>query len=652
MFLQLHQESLMLGRRPNGFAEHYYVEWDDGLGKEKITFFLVMSIASTQVPGAEVGKEAFQLLQDHFLADLSGDPYDRFENSLREINEMVVKKEDELGVKFIPNMHVVCGVIQGDALYLSQRGDAQGYLVRKRHVSSITDGLCDEKNKDDLFQNIASGILDVSDSVILTTGHLVQFVTPSDVSKIFSEQSLGEAAKELEDLLGADLEDQMAMLSFEVLEKSEDAVIADVDADDEEGEDLAGRVKAELDLEDKEDSARTKRFKAAAKSLRTWALHEKRWAWLKEIKNWERKRLLTAATVLAVVVVVSVSALYLLTSKQRVMDDMQVKLDIAEENITQAGTRGAFDKAEAAVLLDEAEELAVEVLDSGILGGSASKVLDSVEEQRDYLDNVVSIDDELQLLTDFSGILGSAEIQGIEPYQDKMLVYTSNEAYQVLLGEAQSPDTIDSAERVIAADYFADQENVVMLTSSGKVIEYEEGNSQFSDNSDGSWNGGVDVESYSSKIYVLDSENNQIWKYQRGTYGYGSAIAYVSEEVDVSDSVSMAIDGNIWILNDDGSITKLLSGDEVEFDIDNGPLVPIDGAVQIYTELESTQFYVLDPEYDRILIYTKSGRDEGLTYSKQYAFNSLRGELVDMYVDIDRNAIVFVTTEALYELSF
>ena len=69
MYLELQQQSILLGRRPSGFTEHYYTEWDDGLGKEKISLFLVMSIDSTQVPGAELGKEAFQLLQDHFLDD-------------------------------------------------------------------------------------------------------------------------------------------------------------------------------------------------------------------------------------------------------------------------------------------------------------------------------------------------------------------------------------------------------------------------------------------------------------------------------------------------------------------------------------------------------------------------------------------------------
>ena len=87
-------------------------------------------------------------------------------------------------------------------------------------MSSITEGLFDEKNTEDLFQNIASGVLEVNDSVILVTGKLVQYVTPSELSKVFSEQSLMEAVKELEEMISGDIEEQMALLTFDILEKS------------------------------------------------------------------------------------------------------------------------------------------------------------------------------------------------------------------------------------------------------------------------------------------------------------------------------------------------------------------------------------------------------------------------------------------------
>jgi len=644
MYLELQQQSVLLGRRPSGFTEHYYTEWDDGLGKEKISLFLVMSIDSTQVPGAEIGKEAFQLLQDHFLDDLSGDPYDRFESALREVNLMVNEKEKEMELKFIPNMHVLIGVIQKDMLFLSQRGGAQGYLVRKRHVSSITDGLSDEHNKEDLFQNIASGSMEVGDSVIFVTGPLVQYITPSDLSKIYSEQTLQGAVEETSDLLHNDLEDQMALLSFEVLEKSHVEAPVEVNAieDEEEGESTLHPAHAS-----------TEQIKKSLGVFRRWLNQKDRWKWFDRIKRWDKKQLIVAISSVVGVFVVGMVILNVGVGRSKQLDALEGKLTVAQENITQAATRGAFDKTEADLLLEEAEVLAIEVLNSGYLGGQASQVLDDVAEQRDFLDNIVTITDELTLLADLSDLLGSTEITGVQPVGDRMVVYTPNEAYQILLGDVQEPDALDNSENVLAGAYFADRDLIVFVTDDGNVIEYSDGNAQFADASDGGFQSAVDLATYSTKIYLLDSEEGEIWKYTRGTGAYGSASAYMSDEdVDLTDAVSMAIDGNVWVLHEDGSISRILSGEAVSYSILKEPLTSFAGATDIYTELEINQLYVVDPDNDRILIFDKSSKTDDITYSQQYAFENLKGTLTDVYVDKDRDVLIISTTEALYELGF
>lgn len=644
MHLQLQQESLLIGRRPAGFTEHYYTEWDDGLGKEKISLFLVMSIASSQVPGAELGKEAFQLLQDHFLDDLSGDPYDRFESALREINNMVNEKERDLELKFIPNMNVICGVIQKDMVFLSQRGESQGYLVRKRHVSSITEGLYDEKNKEDLFQNIASGILEVGDSVVLTTGHLVQYVTPNDLSKIFSEQSLGEAGGELKDLLHADVEDQMALLAFEVLEKTESLEVMEAKEMKHEGEVKQAR---------EEETEKVNQLKEAIAVFHRWVGWRDRLAFLDGVRAWPRKQLLQGIGVVALILIVSVGFLRLTTGKKRIMEELQGKLAVAEENITQAATRGTFDKEEAALLLDEAKALAIEVLDSDYLGSEAAQLLDDIEEQKDFLDNVVRVDDQLRLLADFETVLGASSIRGVVPYQDKQVVYTDHEVYEVLLGEIQDPITIDGSQNIVSAAYFADQDNVVMLLDAGNMVEYQDQNAQFADTSDVEWAKGVELTTYSNKVYILDQEESQIWRYQRGTSAYGSAQAYVSgEDETLSTALSFAVDGNIWVLASNGDIEKYFAGESEPFFINEAPLKSTEGATKLFTELESNFLYLLDPADQRILVYVKSANTGDLTYETQYVFDSLKGTLQDFYLDKDRGVIILVTDQALYELSF
>jgi len=649
MFLQLQQESILLGHRPAGFTEHYYTEWDDGLGKEKISLFLLMSIGSTQVPGAEIGKEAFQLLQDHFLDDLVGDPYDRFENALREVNAMVSEKEKELDLKFIPNMNVLIGVIQKDMLFLSQRGEAQGYLVRKRHVSSITDGLYDEKNKEDLFQNIASGVLEVGDSTVLVTGPLVQYVTPNDLSKIFSEQPLRGATKELEDLLHSDIEDQMSLVAFEVLEKAEEVVAASgptsVKLESEE-------VYEEREEEEENSASPNGRFGKGLAALQKFAAYKDRFQFLDKIRSWEKKKLLITIGALVLVLALGIFILNTTLGKQRTINAMQEKLATAEDNIALAETKGAFDKAEANVLLNSAEDLAVEVLESGYLGVDVSTILDLIQEQRDYLDNVQHITDDLKLVADLSGDLAGASLLGVQPYGDRIVAFSDQSAFQILIDQVEEPDVLDATERMAAGRFFDEYNSIVFITQAAKLIEYTDGNSQFADTSDVTWHSGVDIATYSNKIYVLDAVSNQIWRYARGTEAYGSAQGYFSGEVDLSKAISLAVDGSIWLLNNDGTIVKYLSGELLEFAIKKAPLEGMTGATRLYTELEVNQVYVLDPANDRLFIFDKATTNNDITYNAQYIFDDIKGTLVDVFVDKDRNVIVLATTSAVYELSF
>lgn len=642
MLLQLDQKSLFLGRKPNGFTETYYTEWDDGLGKTKISLFLVLSISSSQVPGEEVGKEAFQLLQDHYLDDLSGDPYDRFENALREVNLMINEKEKNLDMKFVPNVHVVCGVIEKDMLFLSQRGDAQGYLIRKRHVSSITEGLFDEKNTEDLFQNIASGVLEVNDSVILVTGKLVHYATPSELSKIFSEQSLSEAVKELEDMLSGDVEEQMAILVFDVLEKSETKeVFVDKEIEKE-------RPKSQIHghmSRAKEKLMEIKWIKPIH-ILRDWGKKQDRF------KTWGRDKILIAIAAGVVVLVGGVAYLSMSLSTQRVKDSMQSKLDTAQEDINQASTKGGFDKETASKLLDDAEALAVEVLNSEYLRDKASQTVNKIAEQRDFLDNVIHVDDELVTVADI-GAAGSANrILGILPYKDRLVSFTGKNLFQILIDQVSGEMAVSTGETAVAGSYFADQEKVLLLTEAGKLIEYQDGNMQFADTADVEWKKGNDVTTYSTKAYILDSANNQIWKYTHGRTAFSSAQAYFTtgSGVDLSNAVSFAIDGNVWTVDKDGTIKRYLSGKAVSFEINAAPLTPIKEATKIYTELDLKNIYVLDSGDNKVLVYAKESSKDDIDYVSQYKLDGIKETPRSIYYDRIKGMLFIVTDGALYEL--
>ncbi len=655
MFLQLGQSTVHIGRQPSGFTESFYTEWDDGLGTDQISIFMVLRVESTQVPSGEIAKEAFQLLKDHFLHDLAGDPYDRFELALREVNEMVEGHQKSLELKFIPNMHVVLGVIQGDKLYLSQHGQANGYLIRKRHLSLVTDDLFDAKNTEDLFQNIASGSLEPGDSLVFATDSLINYATPNDLAQLYTENSVDKANQKLSDLLTPDVDDVLTVLSLEVLERVEES----------EGR----HYKEEVNQEEPRDSvakasafaAHREKMEANLRKLHRYVEGHSLWTRLTNLSFMQklsaagtlkdRRSLLMGVAGTSLVLILGVGFLIYSGTQERQTSALQEKLATAESYVEQAVTRGTFDKTEASDLLTQAETLAVEVLNSGKLGGQSSALLDDIREKRDSLDNIVAVKDSLLELADLSSI--TEPIQNVLAYDDAHLLITDHSVIPVLINEVKSPVLVDAVNRIVASTYFADIDAVVLLLENGQIAEYQDGNVQLADTSDNSWKTGSGLATYSNKLYILDPVNGQIWRYQRGSAAYTGAQAYIDpEKVDLKSALSMAIDGKVWILNAQSEIVQLLSGAPVEFKILKAPLSSMKGSNMIYTELEVPALYVLNPEARRLYVFDKSAQNANISYRLQYDLASIQGDIKGFYLDKSRNVIVISTNTKLYELSF
>ena len=129
-------------------------------------------------------------------------------------------------------------------------------------------------------------------------------------------------------------------------------------------------------------------------------------------------------------------------------------------------------------------------------------------------------------------------------------------------------------------------------------------------------------------------------------------MASTETDLDLSSAISVAVDGSVWVLMEDGSIEQLLSGEQLDYELVKEPLASMENATQIYTELEIPQLFVVDPSENRLFVFDKSSRTNDLTYASQYLFEEMKGNLVDIYLDKDRDVYVLVSDQALYELTF
>ncbi len=150
---------------------------------------------------------------------------------------------------------------------------------------------------------------------------------------------------------------------------------------------------------------------------------------------------------------------------------------------------------------------------------------------------------------------------------------------------------------------------------------------------------------YAGNIYVLDSGGSQITRYPGLGTGFGTGKSWLKEdsESDLSKVISMSIDGNIWLLNNEGKIFKFSLGNQVNFSA-KGVAPSLTSPKEIYTNEEMENIYILDPTNSRIVAIDKEG-----IFVAQYS-DSLIGSAIDFGVSEEEKKVVLLTGDKLYEI--
>lgn len=149
---------------------------------------------------------------------------------------------------------------------------------------------------------------------------------------------------------------------------------------------------------------------------------------------------------------------------------------------------------------------------------------------------------------------------------------------------------------------------------------------------------------YLGNLYVLDKKEGRIIKFVLGADGYGRR-DYLEDETssDLTQAVSLSIDGSIWVLLSNGSIKKYLRGKEEGFSV-SGLDRELSSPTRIFTDRDTDNLYILDNGNSRILVLGKEGG-----YIAQYQANSLKTAR-DLEV-IEKDKKIFILSQnKIYEI--
>ena len=193
-------------------------------------------------------------------------------------------------------------------------------------------------------------------------------------------------------------------------------------------------------------------------------------------------------------------------------------------------------------------------------------------------------------------------------------------------------DLPDSADAIISLSSSNETDTAAyVLTRKNRVFRITQSGQQTSlrhlSPSTGDFATADAINSYNGNIYLLDGKTGLLWKYAAsggGTYAKGVSLLDINK-YDIKKSVSLAIDGSIYVLKADGSLDKFTSGtQESGFSLQGIPTInsKLVMPLKVITSDTMQSIYVLDGGVTsgerstaRLLEFNKSG-----AFIRQYAF--------------------------------
>lgn len=617
MSLKTNFEFLFIGRGEDSFLENYAYELSTDDADKGGKIFLNVEITNNQAEAETIAEQMFTVFKEHFYEDLTLSAYERFEAALKTVNGKLKHFQQEKPSGFIGNLDVVISAFVGKELLLAQTGDAEAYLVRGSYVSVISEDLYDpNRREEETFMNIASGDLAEGDFVVFSSSRLLRYMTKTEIARIF--QPVREPISALADLRDTIITEILGRVGV---------IAVKIGAND-----MAGGYRVPVRPRSRAHE-HVRQVVERVKQTRVGAKVAERVSDLKKMlpeDRFTKHNLFVAFIVVLIIFVLGSVWLYAIRQNREEIERFEGILGEAQDMINLAQSKGQFDKDQASAILQNAEAKVLEVLNAREFRSKASQILDSINEQRALLDNVRTIETP-KVFADLSAKKQGVNNLGLVFLKDRLFAFEFNMLYEIILDRVQNPLTIDQNETVILGAPFDDINGLVFATKARRVIEYRDGRFYFMDTADGAWNSAIDIKAYGSRLYMLDSERNKIWRYSRGRDRYGVAETY-NTGGDVSGGVAMAIDGAVYVAKNDGTIMRFYAGKEEPFPIKQSPMLPLSSPTKLFTHNESGQMYILEAANNRVLVYNKDAKTGGAIYSTQYRFPSL-DDLRDLYVD-------------------
>ena len=190
-----------------------------------------------------------------------------------------------------------------------------------------------------------------------------------------------------------------------------------------------------------------------------------------------------------------------------------------------------------------------------------------------------------------------------------------------------------------------DDNDVYMITNSAiATISKTDGSTKDIIKNNSDWAAPLAVVPYEGNIYVLDQKKGLL-KYVQGGSGFGKDHYFTASAPDLSTAVGMAIDGSVWLLFKDGTISQYTKAVSNGLTI-TGLTKPLSNPTKIVTDITMGNMYVLDRGNSRIVEFDKNGK-----YQNAYD-SSILANASDFDVSETDKTFLILSAGKVWKMSF
>jgi len=612
---------------------------------------LLIQVNASSQEAKMLEKECVNIVK-HSLLETDGNAAERLDGTLKEINGLL---KGLLVSRAVEDIHAILGIMdKEEVLHVSHAGRAEAYIVRGGTTSQITEYTRGKPTP--AFVHIASGPMEARDTLVFSTQRLLRTVTPAQMAQFAQrgDQLLDELIMALEG------EKEKAALTAvrvegKVSSNKRSKPLTTQRSRRRRGKKYGSNIMTSKILSRVIDALRRAGEIISSSDIlaRLKALPEGLLRDLKDPKRKKKAHLLILAG--AVVIFLAVWAITnLTTSSQRSQTRTELKevMEQIDADIRTAENRhltGDLDSANA--ILQRAEEQAKQVVNNerGLYRTEALDLLERIRMKSEEMNNIVRLSP--RVVVNLGAKNPDVVAMGMVGVGDgELIAYDRQDLYRILLNSVDDPERLSEEELILDGSYFVRMQTMLFQTTGNGIIEIiaDQPTSMKTEDPAG-WITGKAIETYLRFLYVLSPENNQIYKYERLSNRYAAPAEY-NVNGDLTGALDMAIDGNIFILKEEGNIVKLFRGETRPFTVRHLPDGVLEKASKIF-KVPDGNVYILSPASSRVIVVTDGESSGEPAYVRQYILEGDQvGELQDLYVDPEELHLYVLDEKRVYAI--